>query len=137
MDQPRLPAPAITPETAPFWEGLEQGELRLQRCQSCGRFRHHPRPMCPACHSLEREWVPVSGRGTVYSYTRVEHQAHPALGDRMPYTILLIELAEGIRIVSSPAGIPDVELRIGLPVRAIFERPAPDQPPLQFVRDDG
>src|SRR4051812_26049189 len=97
MDKPSLPRPAITPENAPFWEGLEQGELRLQRCADCGRFRHYPRPMCPACHSLAREWTPVSGRGTIYSYTRVEHQAHPAMAGRLPYTILLVELEEGIR----------------------------------------
>jgi uncharacterized OB-fold protein len=73
--------------------------------------------MCPTCNSFENEWVLMSGRGTIYSYTIVEHSAHPLLDGRVPYLVILVELEEGVRIVSNLVGWKQGdEVRIGAPV---------------------
>src|SRR5947207_637583 len=61
-----------------YWDGLAAGEFCVQRCAGCGLLRHYPRPMCSACHSMECEWVAVSGRGTLRSWTVCHHAFLPA-----------------------------------------------------------
>ena len=66
--------------------------------------------MCPVCHSLELEWTPVSGHGTVYSYAFLHHPQHPAF--EYPVKAVLVDLDEGVRLVSNlvditPRGRPD------------------------------
>jgi hypothetical protein len=77
--------------------------------------------MCPECHSLSFEWAPVSGRGTVYTYAIVTQKLHPYWADRMPYNVVLVELEEGIRIVSNLVDCPNESIRIGMPVTVVFE----------------
>jgi uncharacterized OB-fold protein len=107
--------------TAPFWAAAARHELVVQRCASCGALRHYPRPMCPDCHGTDHAWQPLSGRGTVYTFT-VSHQAfHPAWRDRVPVAIATIELEEGVRMVSDlPAEDVD-RVRIGMPVEVFFD----------------
>lgn len=115
-----LPLPVPDEDSAPFWEYCRQHELRAQRCTSCGRLRHPPRPTCPSCGSTEFEWQRLSGRGTVYTYA-VSHQAvHPALEGRIPFTHLIVELDEGVRMTSNLVeGGPPID--IGTPVEVVFE----------------
>jgi uncharacterized OB-fold protein len=77
--------------------------------------------MCPECHSLEFEWAPVSGRGTIYSYAIVHQLLHPFWADQVPYNVVLVELEEGIRIVSNLVDCPHEAIRIGMPVSVVFE----------------
>lgn len=110
----RRPRPGITHDNRFFWEGLRQGRLLLQRCAGCGKLRHPPGPMCPACHSLEHETLEASGRGRVYSWVVVHHPPVPPF--EYPNPIALVELEEGVRIVANVAGIGREALEIGLPV---------------------
>jgi uncharacterized OB-fold protein len=116
-----LPTPAPDHDSAPFWDGCRENRLLLQRCTSCGRFRYPPRPVCPFCRSFEAEWTQASGRGRLYSWTVAHHPVHPALKDRVPYTLLLVELEEGPRMVSVLAqdGAP-TDLAAGEPLEAVF-----------------
>jgi uncharacterized OB-fold protein len=130
--------PAQDEETFPFWEGTRNGELRVQVCTNCGKLRHPPRPMCPSCHSTERDWKAVSGRGRIWSYA----VPHPPLlapyADAAPYNVIVVELEDEpmIRFVGNllagPEGaINDIDpesIEIGEPVRAVFKR---------FERADG
>jgi uncharacterized OB-fold protein len=97
--------PALLPEPSDedreFWDGVTKHELRAQRCSGCGALRWPPRPMCPDCNSVEHEWVKLSGRGTLYSYTVVMHPTHPSWEGRTPYLSILVELEEGMRMVSN------------------------------------
>src|SRR5687767_8194364 len=117
------PAPVITTRTAPFWSGGSVGELRIQRCQSCGWWLHPPAPMCPHCHGRGVEREIVSGRGTVWSYTvsryRWSAESEP------PYVVAEVELDEqpGLRLLTVIVDCDDVT--IGMPVRVRFE-PAGD-----------
>lgn len=112
---PRRPRPAISDDTRFFWDGLRVGELRIQRCASCGALRHPPRPMCGRCRSLESDHVVASGRGTVYSHVTHHHPPLPAPAP--PFVVVLVELDEGVRLVSNLEG---AEPAIGQRVRAEF-----------------
>ena len=107
-----------------FWEGTRAGELRIQRCAACGRFRHLPTPMCPECSSLEYDWTTVSGRGFVYSFVIVRHPVHPAIREReqTPYNICMIELEEqeGLRVCSNVLHVAPEDISVDMPVRVSF-----------------
>ena len=108
-------------------EALQGSRLLVQRCRACGKHRHYPRPLCPACHSFKVDWVPPSGIGQVHSWTVVHQSALPAYAERVPFTLLTVDLPEGVRLlgrlVDDPAG-----LAVGRPVRVAVER-GPDGAP--------
>lgn len=114
----RRPAPVLTDDNAGYWEALKDRELRIQGCADCGKLRHPPRPMCPHCGSLNKNMVPVSGRGTVYSYAILHHPQAPAFD--YPVLAALIDLDEGVRIVSNLVGVDKDDIRIGMPVQVEF-----------------
>ncbi|MFC5750890.1 Zn-ribbon domain-containing OB-fold protein [Actinomadura rugatobispora] len=105
-----MPEIASTPETRPFWDGIAAGELRLQRCDECLRSVFYPRAICPHCHCDRLSWRTASGKGTVYSYT-VAHRVAGGFSAQVPYTIALIDLDEGPRMLSRVIG--DAPVRIG------------------------
>lgn len=112
--------PRPTPETQPFWDGAAAGELRVPRCLTCARHHFYPRPACPHCGSGEVEWVTCSGRATLYSYV-ISHR--PAPGFEAPYAIAVVELEEGVRMMSNIVGveITPESLRLDMPLRVVFE----------------
>lgn len=120
-----IPMPVPMPETQldeEFWGHCAQERLCFQRCKSCSTWRHLPRNMCAACGSSDWEWSQSSGRGRIYSWT-VAHQAmHPALADEVPYAVVVVELEEGVRMVSRTRDIDPSQLELDLPVRVRFER---------------
>jgi uncharacterized OB-fold protein len=96
-EPPAKPAPLPTALSQPYWDGIAAQELRLQRCSACGTFRHYPRLLCSRCYSDAVSWVTASGRGTVHSWTVAHHPYHPAFVVEVPYTLALVDLAEGPR----------------------------------------
>ena len=86
----RHPRPGVTQDTAFFWEGLQQGELRIQRCTACRMLRHPPGPMCPGCHSLDWDFVRSAGRGEIHSFVVAEHPPIPPF--EYPNVIVLVAL---------------------------------------------
>ena len=118
--------------SAPYWEGARNGQLLLQRCRGCGHIWHPPLPICPRCHARDYAWQPSSGTGTVYSFTTIHHAAHIAVDGRTPYLVALVTLAEGPRVVANILGCPAEEVRIGMPVRLVFQQVAPEVALPQF-----
>ena len=116
------PAPAPTELTGPFWGGGLSGELRLQQCSSCGHIRYPVSTICPDCWSADYDWTAMSGRGTVQSYIVFERAYHEAWADRVPYTVALIELAEGPVLISNVTGADPSAVRVGQPVTVTFAR---------------
>ena len=116
----RRPRPVVNRDNAGFWEGVEQHRLLIQRCTDCATLRHPWLPGCNACGGPDWDTVEASGEGTVYSYVVMHHPPFPAFDP--PYAVGLIELAEGVRIVSNVVGVPYDKVRIGLPVRLEFRR---------------
>ena len=115
------PQPAIGRDNAFFWEGVEAGELRIQKCDGCGRLAHPPQPLCAHCGSSDQGWVVSSGKGVVYSH--VTHHYPPLPGVERPHTVLLVELEEGVRLVSewSKGAEPDAVV-VGMPVQVAFTK---------------
>jgi hypothetical protein len=117
-DQP-LPAP--TPETKYFWEGTRAGELRLQRCNECSKAYFPPRPFCPKCGSRKVEVFKASGRGSLHSYV-IHHRPTP--GFTPPYSIAVVELEEGPRMMTNIVGVPQTPeaLQLDMKVKAVFAK---------------
>ena len=116
-----LPLPVPNPETQPFWDACRAGELRLQRCSDCSEWRYPPQPACGACGSLDAEWAPVSGRGTIFSYAITHQPVHPALAGQTPFASIVVQLEEGPLMTSTPAGIEPADVVIGMPVEVHLE----------------
>ena len=116
--------PSVSPDTAFFWDGLKEHRLLIQRCDSCGLLRHPPRPMCPACNSLDWDTVESSGRGRVHSFVMPQHPKFPFMD--YPYIVALIDLAEGVRIISNLIDIDPDDARIDMPVEVCFTEFAED-----------
>ena len=114
-DETRMPPPI---DSAFFWEGIEADELRIERCASCGKLRHPPRPMCPYCRSLDRDYVVSNGRGEVYSF--VVHHRPEVPGREHPFAVVLVALQEGTRIVGNVVGCEPSDVRIGMQVEVEF-----------------
>lgn len=102
-----------------FWvDGVRAGTLLIQRCADCGTLRHPPGPMCGQCRSMRWDTVVARGRGTIYSYT-IHHK--PAIpGFTAPFAILLVELAEGTRMIGNLVGASPDEVAIGRAVELVF-----------------
>jgi uncharacterized OB-fold protein len=115
------PIPAVTPELRPFFEAAKRRELRVQRCADCGALRFPARAICSQCLSTAAEWVPVSGRGEVFSFNVMHQVYHPGFADEVPYAVVVVQLAEGPKMISNLVGVPPHAVRIGMPVRVVFE----------------
>jgi uncharacterized OB-fold protein len=97
-----------------YFGRLAQGVFEIQRCTACARHQFFPRILCVHCGSEELEWVAASGRGTVYSYSVVRRKPE-AGGD---YNVVLVDLDEGVRLMSRLEGVAPDDIRIGQAVRA-------------------
>jgi uncharacterized protein len=110
--------PGQSADTEFFWSGCDEHRLLIQRCAGCGVLRHPPGPACPACHSLESEPVESAGHGTLYSFA--VHHYPPVQGFDGPAVIGLVELDEGVRMVSNIVGSDPASLHIGDRVAVFF-----------------
>ncbi len=115
------PLPEITAESRPFWEGCKRHQLLVQRCRGCGARQHYPRGICAACWSDDLEWLPSSGRGTVYSFTVTYRTQARGFKDELPYVLAWVELEEGVQVLTNLVGGDPEKLTIGMPVRVTFE----------------
>jgi uncharacterized OB-fold protein len=117
--RPAPPVPAMSQDTAFFWEGLRQRKLLIQRCAGCGALRHPPGPACTACHSLAWDALEASGRGTLHSFVVMHHPQLPAFD--YPHPVGLVALEEGVRLVA-PLAVDDLAtLAIGMTLQVVFE----------------
>jgi uncharacterized OB-fold protein len=115
-------APVPTPETAPYWEAANRGELRLQRCRDCDAFYFYPRPFCPTCLGGDVEWETLSGRATLLSYT-INHRPVPGWEADGPYVIAMVQLEEGPTMMSNIVGVeatPEA-LELDMPLEVQFD----------------
>ncbi|MER8113544.1 bifunctional MaoC family dehydratase N-terminal/OB-fold nucleic acid binding domain-containing protein [Streptomyces sp. NPDC094031] len=117
---PRRPRPVVNRDNAGFWQGVAEHRLLIQRCTGCGTLRHPWLPGCNACGGPGWDTVEASGEGTVHSYVVLHHPPFPAFDP--PYAVALVQLAEGVRMVSNVTGVPYDKVRVGMPVRLEFAR---------------
>jgi uncharacterized OB-fold protein len=117
----KKPLPRVDEESRGFWEACRRHELRIQRCRSCGAFRHHPRAVCPECMSSDTEWVLSTGRGTVYTFTVTYQNQMPGFREELPYVLAYVTLDEDVLMLTNVVGCPADQVRIGMPVEVTFE----------------
>jgi len=132
---PAIPAPEAHDLSAPWWEGSRRGAFVVQRCTGCEALRHYAQHVCPACHSLEHDWVELSGRGRLHSWTVTHHAFHPAFAADLPYALVTVDMDEGVRALGRLGGMTPAELAIGQRLRATFPLAADGFGRLTFVPD--
>jgi len=125
-ESPKYLWPRPNNEDGEFWAGARRGELRIQRCTSCGKHQHYPRFLCTHCGRATLEWVTASGLATVYSFTVVRQNGVPPFNERVPFVVAVVDLDEdGARMIGALPKLDPAQARVGLRVRADF-RPAND-----------
>ena len=115
------PVPTISPELRPFFDAAKRRELVVQRCRGCGALRFPAREICSQCLSRQVEWVPVSGRGEIFSYNVMHQVYHPGFATEVPYAVVVVQLDEGAKMISNLVGVAPQDIRIGMRVEVVFE----------------
>ncbi len=101
QEQPTRFEPAVTEFTTPFWDATREQRLLLPWCRSCDEPFWFPRETCPRDLSPDIEWRPAEGRGVVHAVSVMPKPANPLMAGREPYVVALIDLAEGVRMMST------------------------------------
>lgn len=126
MSEFEKPHPQAEGLSARYWEGTKRGELVLQQCANCQIIRHYPQDLCSACYSNQYAWIVSPGIGMVHSWTVTHHAFQPGFRSETPYTLVTVDLAEGVRALGRWVLPRADNLSIGLHVTAAF-----------VTRDDG
>lgn len=111
MPKASRPLPVPTPETQHFWDGTRDHKLLLQSCDDCSHVYFPPRPFCPNCSTRAVSTFVASGKATLASYV-INERPHPAWDE--PYAIALVELAEGVRMMTNIVGCPQTPAALQL-----------------------
>ena len=119
MDRPLPKFPE--PDTEPFWDATKDHELKYQVCDDCGGVVWDPRRHCTHCTSLNLSWKTSKGEGTVYTYSIVRQNYHPAFRERIPYVIAWIDLDEGFRMLSNVVDVDPESVTVGQRVRVRWD----------------
>lgn len=135
------PIPRPDPVSQGFWDATSRGELAIQRCETCRHLQHPPRPLCRACGGTELSFEKVSGQGRLWSWTVTHHNVIGGFEPALPYTCMMVELAEqeGLFLLSDTIGrsVDNGALRVGMPMRVVFPERNAGEPVLpQFVPGD-
>lgn len=115
------PLPRINRDSAPYWESAHEHALKLQRCADCGELRFYPSLSCHFCNSLEFEWVPISGKGSVFTYTVVYRGPGAPFADLLPLVVAMVTLEEGPTMMSNVVNVDPEAVEIGMPVQLAYE----------------
>jgi len=117
----QLPLPPRIGLAGEFYDFCKRHELRFQRCAGCGSWRHIPRHLCAECGSAAWEWGQSSGRGKIFSWTTIVQPALPQFAEFVPYSATIIEMEEGVRLVSWVVDCPPDALRLDQEVEVSFD----------------
>lgn len=116
---PKVIPPVVGPDDLFFWEGVKEGKLLLRKCATCLRLQHPPSPMCPSCGSLRWTTEQATGRGTVLSWVLSHHPSQPDENTRI---VVLVELDEGVRLVSNLQGIDPENVKNDMAVEVRYDQ---------------
>src|SRR6266567_7540826 len=117
----KRPIPIPDDASRPFFEGARRHELMLQRCNTCDAYMWPVKDRCDVCWSDDVRWVKASGKGTLYSFVLMHQLYHPGFADEIPYNVSIVDLAEGVRMTTNVVGLPNAELRVGMPLEVTFD----------------
>lgn len=120
------PLPVIDPDTAPFWQAARERRLLVKYCVDCAKAHFYPRELCPHCHSDAVQWRDAKGTGSIYSFTVARRPAGPAFAADAPYVVAVVQLDEGVRMMSNIIGCAPDDVRIGQRVQVSFDEVTPE-----------
>lgn len=131
-----IPVAEVDGLSEPYWQGLKEGRLIVQRCTKCLTWQFAPEWVCHHCHEFHPDWVEVDPVGRIYSWERVWHPAHTAIREHGPYVVALVELplAGCVRMVGNLLGDPLQDVAIGREVVGVFEHHPDGQPPYSLLQ---
>jgi hypothetical protein len=118
-----LPAPDNA--SRHYWQSAADGQLVVQRCTDCGRYQFYPRALCTACTG-ETEWVAAAGRGTLHTFTVIRQNRSEAFADLLPYAVGIVELEEGVRMMSNIIDCDVEQLHVDMDLEVVLIRAAED-----------
>jgi uncharacterized OB-fold protein len=133
-DYPKFLPEGVPAWQIPYWDSLKDHAVRVQQCAACGAFRYVPKEICNACLSLDFSWAPISGLGSIYTYTVVRRAPTPAYQEDAPYTIVHVTMDERFRMIGTLKGTDPETVAIDQPVRIAYQDITPDWTILQFER---
>jgi uncharacterized OB-fold protein len=118
--------PEIDDASAPYWDAAAAGRLVLARCGRCARFAHPPDLVCPNCGHTDPQFrfEPVTGAGTVRSWTVLRQSFLPGFEDDLPFVLVDVELDDqaDLRLIGRLTDGVDAPLRLGDRVTVAFEQ---------------
>lgn len=118
----RKPLPVMSPWSLPFWEGCRRHELLIQKCHDCQKLNFYPKMYCAHCLSSNMEWIKARGKGKVYSHMTVYSYQPTEFAEDVPYVVAIIELDEGVRLMSNVVGCRPEEVCCDMEVEVVFEK---------------
>jgi uncharacterized protein len=108
-----------------YWQRAADGQLVVQRCVECGQYQFYPRALCASCAG-DTEWVDASGRGTLYTYTVIRQNRSEAFAALSPYAVGIVELDEGVRMMSNIVDCDVDDLRVGMALEVLLLKASDD-----------
>jgi hypothetical protein len=116
---PQKPS-VLDPDAAPWWEGIARNELRYQRCAHCSAAIFYPRSVCPTCLSSGLSWHKAEGLATIHAVTVVHRAPQPVPAGDAPYSVALVDVDEGFRMLTRIVEANPDDVRVGQRVRLVF-----------------
>ena len=114
--------PPVGEASEAFWEATKEQRFLIQRCDACQKVIFYPREVCPTCLSSDSlTWQESPGKGTIYAASVQEKPANPMMAERVPYVVALVELDEGIRLMSNVINCPPYDASVGKAVQLTWE----------------
>lgn len=124
-ERPKRPQPQPWLLTQPFWDAAKAGKLLIQYDPEAKKYQVYPRPVSIYTGRRNLEWREASGRGTLYSFTET-HVAPPGFEDLAPYMIGVIELEEGVRMMTPLQNLTVEETKLGMKMRLCWQKLSED-----------
>lgn len=131
------PVPVLRGEERTYFEAAARHRLVYQRCDDCARAIFYPRTVCPTCLSERLSVVDSGGKGVVHSFTTNHRAGHPSFRGDVPYTLVLVDLEEDVRVLADLVGCAPEDVSVGMPVQAVFDDVADDLTVPRFRPADG
>ena len=113
--------PPLDPDLTAFWDGTREQKLLIPTCRDCGTPFWYPRPTCPRCLGSDIDWLESAGAGEVAAVSVMHRPANPLMVDRVPYAVVLVDLADGVRLMSNMVGVDTLDVTVGMRVRLTWE----------------
>lgn len=127
------PIPTVQPWTEEFWRATKKHRLLIQECQNCNGLIFYPRKYCPQCWSTDLGWREASGKAKVYTFTVMRDQVEPKFMADLPYVLAMVDIEEGVRMMTQIVECDADTVKIGMDVEVIF-RDITDQHALPLFR---